>query len=91
MELQPVDNWERLFRAVGDTAFHLEVRDSYAEPSESEPLRRFINGDPPLEYDKSDWTDLIRNVTHKRCVREPGSCRHDPPHRLPAVVALCDR
>ncbi|WP_067667285.1 DUF6879 family protein [Nocardia miyunensis] len=65
MELQRVDNWERLFRAARDSAFHLEVRDAYAEPSESEPLRRFIDGDPPPDYDKSDWTDLIRSVTEK--------------------------
>lgn len=63
MELQPVDEWERLFRAAKESAFHMETRDAYAEPEESEPLRRFINGEPPPEYDKSDWIDLIRTLT----------------------------
>lgn len=64
MELQAVDNWERLFRAAKESAFHLEVRDTYCEPAESEPLRRFINGEPPPpEYEKSDWTDLIRTIS----------------------------
>ncbi|WP_040775712.1 DUF6879 family protein [Nocardia pneumoniae] len=62
-----------LFDEARTSAFHLEVRDSYAVPEESEPLRRFLNGEPePLGgYDKSDWLDLIaalagRGVTMSR-------------------------
>jgi hypothetical protein len=40
----------------------MEVRDTYAVPAESEPLRRFLSGEPAPEYDKSDWTDLIRGL-----------------------------
>ncbi|WP_433654006.1 DUF6879 family protein [Nocardia sp. CA-128927] len=47
------------------SAFHMEVRDTYAEPEESEPLRRFINGEPePSDgYDKDDWIDLVEKMT----------------------------
>ncbi|MBF6300604.1 hypothetical protein IU459_24110 [Nocardia amamiensis] len=54
-----------LFEGARKSAFHLEVRDSYAEPEESEPLRRFLNGErePLSGYDKSDWLDLIATLT----------------------------
>ncbi|MEV6325905.1 DUF6879 family protein [Nocardia sp. NPDC051787] len=55
--------WPDLFRQCQREAFHLEVRDTYAVPSESEPLRRFLDGEPPEEYDKRPWTDLVRETT----------------------------
>ena len=63
MELRSDDDWPELFRAARESAHHTELRDSYAEPSESEPLRRFLAGDPPPVYDKSDWIDLVRETT----------------------------
>ncbi|MGW5518401.1 DUF6879 family protein [Nocardia africana] len=50
------------------SAFHVEVRDAYAVPSESEPLRRFLNGEPPPESsDESwnEWDDLVRDVASR--------------------------
>ncbi|WP_454199697.1 DUF6879 family protein [Nocardia sp. Marseille-Q1738] len=54
-----------LFEEARTSAFHLEVRDTYAEPEESEPFRRFLDGEPePVGgYDKSDWLDLIATLT----------------------------
>ncbi|MEV6322277.1 DUF6879 family protein [Nocardia sp. NPDC051787] len=54
-----------LFEEARTSEFHLEVRDTYVEPEESEPFRRFLNGEPePVGgYDKSDWLDLIATAT----------------------------
>lgn len=68
MEFRQGDSWPELFRAARKTAYHMELRDAYAVPSESEPLRRFLNGEPPAEYDKSDWTGLIRETTRRGVV-----------------------
>ncbi|WP_330232457.1 hypothetical protein OHA40_08195 [Nocardia sp. NBC_00508] len=56
-----------LFENTRTSAFHLEVRDSYAEPEESEPFRRFLNGEPePLGgYDKTDWLNLITTLAER--------------------------
>ncbi|MGK8522030.1 DUF6879 family protein [Nocardia asteroides] len=56
-----------LFETVRTSAFHLEVRDAYAEPEESEPFRRFLDGEPepPDGYDKSDWLDLIARLADR--------------------------
>jgi hypothetical protein len=43
----------------------MEVRDSYAVPEESEPLRRFLAGEPESEdgsYDNDDWIQLITTL-----------------------------
>ncbi|MFF2549915.1 DUF6879 family protein [Nocardia sp. NPDC058058] len=55
-------------------AFHLEVRDTYAVPSESEELRRFLIGEPPtVDYSSRLWVKTIRDTTARgvavRCVR----------------------
>ncbi|WP_433625685.1 DUF6879 family protein [Nocardia sp. CA-120079] len=62
MEFRGVDDWRQFFDECQRSAFHMEVRDSYAEPAESEALRRFLNNEPPAEYDKSDWLELIRSM-----------------------------
>ena len=56
--------WPEVFRECKRTAFHLEVRDTYAVPQESDRLRRFLNGESPLpdEY-KNQWVDLMRETT----------------------------
>lgn len=51
------------FRAARKSAYHMELRDEYAVSSESEALRRFLNGEPPPECEIIDWLDLIREVT----------------------------
>jgi hypothetical protein len=46
----------------------MEVRDSYAVPSESEPLRRFLSGQPRLnEPDESwqAWAELLQEATDR--------------------------
>lgn len=63
MEFRGVDDWDYLFDECRESAYHMEIRDSYAVASESEPLRRFLNGEPPPPYDKSDWTELIQAMT----------------------------
>ncbi|WP_405138449.1 DUF6879 family protein [Nocardia sp. NBC_01388] len=65
MELKQSSVWPDLFRRAKRSAFHMEVRDAYAVPGESEPLRRFLNGQPRLEDDESwsAWGELIREVT----------------------------
>ncbi|MFC9998423.1 DUF6879 family protein [Nocardia sp. NPDC127526] len=56
--------WAELFRGCKEQAFHFEVRDVYGVPQESEPLRRFLSGEPPLVDDyKSDWLELVRETT----------------------------
>lgn len=81
MELRSNDSWFGLLESAQQSTFHLEVRDSYAEPEESEPLRRFLNGEPEPEvdgYDKSDWITLVETLTSRgvtmsrvRVVSEP--------------------
>ncbi|MGW4244576.1 DUF6879 family protein [Nocardia sp. NPDC004722] len=68
MEYRGVDDWDYLFDESRESAYHMEVRDTYAVASESEPLRRFLNGEPPPDYDKSEWTDLIREMTGRGVV-----------------------
>lgn len=63
VEFRHNDCWGELFQLSRESAFHMELRDAYAVPSESEPLRRFLQGDPPGDYDKSDWTNLIEEIT----------------------------
>ncbi|UGT40179.1 hypothetical protein LTV02_29715 [Nocardia yamanashiensis] len=68
MEFRGIDDWDHLFHECRQSAFHMEVRDTYAVASESEPLRRFLAGEPPPDYDKSDWTGLIREMTGRGVV-----------------------
>ncbi|MFF0488215.1 DUF6879 family protein [Nocardia sp. NPDC004068] len=62
-------------------AVHLEVRDTYAVPAESEPLRRFLAGEPrlsePDEYWEA-WAEAVKDATARgvtvrrvRVVTEP--------------------
>ncbi|MEU4434648.1 DUF6879 family protein [Nocardia rhamnosiphila] len=65
MELIRNNPWPGLLRRAGRSAFHLEARDTYAVPSESEPLRRFLADEPPEddEFLSRPWTDLVRETT----------------------------
>ena len=65
MEFRPSEYFLDLIQNAQESTFHMEVRDTYAEPEESEPLRRFINGDPepPNGYDKDDWIELVETLT----------------------------
>jgi len=72
------DAVDSLWETARDSAFHLEVRDTYAVPSESEPLRRFLAGEPAEDYGDRPWTRMMREVTGRgvtvrrvRVVTEP--------------------
>lgn len=82
MELRSNDSWFELLESARRSTFHLEVRDTYLEPEESEPLRRFLAGEPEPQngYDKSDWVELVETLTGRgvtmgrvRIVTEPHS------------------
>ncbi|MBO0852335.1 MAG: hypothetical protein J2P18_01045 [Nocardia sp.] len=80
MELIDTTPWPELFRQARKSAFHLEVKDSYAVPAESEPFRRFLAGEPEQEYGRRAWTELVEETTARgvvvsrvRVVTEPHS------------------
>ncbi|WP_416565100.1 DUF6879 family protein [Nocardia testacea] len=65
MELRPRDEphlWPNLFRELRRSAFHLEVRDVYHVPSESERIQKFLNGEP-RPVTAVPWHDLVREAT----------------------------
>ncbi|MBO0884785.1 MAG: hypothetical protein J2P17_31530, partial [Mycobacterium sp.] len=64
MEFRPGDDaWMELLQDARKSAFHLEVKDTYAVPEESEPLRRFLAGEPEDGYDDAGWLDMVRDLT----------------------------
>ncbi|WP_062994149.1 DUF6879 family protein [Nocardia mikamii] len=63
MQLLHGDPWPDLFGQCQREAFHLEVRDTYAVPNESEPLRRFLNGEPDDNAWFESWGQLVRETT----------------------------
>ncbi|MEU0507150.1 DUF6879 family protein [Nocardia sp. NPDC005998] len=74
----PDEGFPDLLRSCKREAFHLEVLDSYAEPHEYEPLRRFLAGQPDDYAWFQDWTNLVQEtvsrgvaVTRVRIVTEP--------------------
>ncbi len=78
MLLVPDEGFPELLRACTREAFHLEVLDSYAEPGESEPFRRFLAAEPDDHGWFTPWTDLIQetvargvSVSRVRIVSEP--------------------
>ncbi|NEW32500.1 hypothetical protein GV791_07995 [Nocardia cyriacigeorgica] len=77
-------DWPSLFRGCEADAFHLEVRDAYAVPAESERFRRFLDGEPVLPDEQKDrWVELVREtvargvgVSRIRVVTEPHTDYH---------------
>ncbi|MQY29832.1 DUF6879 family protein [Nocardia aurantia] len=86
------DDADDPFRACQHSAFHLEVRDSYATPSDSEPLRRFLNGEPMADdYAARPWIRFMRDtvargvhISRARVVTQPHS---DYQHWLLTITA----
>ncbi|WP_255495192.1 DUF6879 family protein [Nocardia sp. GTS18] len=77
------DLWESLFAECGREAFHLETLDAYSVASESEPLRRFLAGEPPDNTWFDPWRSLVRYTTRRgvairrvRVLTEPVSDYH---------------
>lgn len=65
LQHEPPD-WVALFGDCRTEAFHLEVRDAYAVPAESDRFRRFLEGEPALpDEHKNKWNDLIRETTRR--------------------------
>ncbi|WP_431972033.1 DUF6879 family protein [Nocardia sp. bgisy134] len=59
------DPWPEWFRGLRRSAFHLEVRDSYAEPAENNRLRAFLDGDPPPDEPPVPWHGLMRETADR--------------------------
>ncbi|MGV9675855.1 DUF6879 family protein [Nocardia sp. NPDC003482] len=84
MQLLRGDAADDPFRECRRSAFHLEVRDAYTTATESEPLRRFLNGEPtPADYAERPWIQFMREtiargvvVSRIRVVTEPHSDYH---------------
>ncbi|MCI2424019.1 hypothetical protein MOQ72_42130 [Saccharopolyspora sp. K220] len=57
--------FDELFRTFQHTAFRLETQGVYREPVEEEPLRRFLNGEPPDDSWLAPWTDNVRAATRE--------------------------
>lgn len=78
MLLVPDEGFPDLLRTCKREAFHLEVLDTYAEPNEHEPFRRFLADEPDDYAWFQPWTELIQEttsrgvaVTRVRIVTEP--------------------
>ncbi|MEU2176153.1 MULTISPECIES: DUF6879 family protein [Nocardia] len=74
----PDEGFPDLLRTCKREAFHLEVLDTYAEPNEYEPFRRFLADEPDDYAWFQPWTELIQEttsrgvaVTRVRIVTEP--------------------
>ncbi|MET9290120.1 DUF6879 family protein [Nocardia beijingensis] len=74
----PDEGFPDLLRACKREAFHLEVLDSYAEPNEHEPFRRFLADEPDDYAWFQPWAELVEEttsrgvaVTRVRIVTEP--------------------
>ncbi|NKY48011.1 hypothetical protein B7C42_08010 [Nocardia cerradoensis] len=52
-----------LIRACRDEALHLELRDSYDNPEDSELFRRFLAGEPDDYAWMQEWADFVGEVT----------------------------
>jgi hypothetical protein len=67
-----------LLRTCRQSAFHLEVHDSYGTPAEDEPFRRFLDNEPDDYEWLSGWLEVVRDATARgvsftrvRVVTEP--------------------
>ncbi|MGW5141164.1 DUF6879 family protein [Nocardia beijingensis] len=76
----PDEGFPDLLRTCKREAFHLEVLDSYAEPNEHEPFRRFLADEPDDYAWFQPWAELVEEttsrgvaVTRVRIVTEPHS------------------
>ncbi|WP_280440391.1 DUF6879 family protein [Nocardia brasiliensis] len=83
MKILQADEFLGLFEQCKESAFHIEVRDAYAVPDESEPFRRFLrNEEDDYEWFR-DWLNIVNALgkrgaimTRVRVVTEPHSDYH---------------
>ena len=83
MELLTADQWAALFTRCQRSAWHLEMRDSYAVAEEAEDVAAWRAGEWTRERDaakRGDWLDLMRataargvDLRRARIVSEPVS------------------
>ncbi|MFD4438965.1 DUF6879 family protein [Nocardia sp. NPDC058519] len=58
------DEFDDLLRSARQEAFHLEVKDTYTTPNESEPFREFLAGGSADDYEwLRGWLDLVAETT----------------------------
>lgn len=67
-------------RSYQHTAYRLEVKDNYADPTEAEHVQRFVAGQPDDESWMEDWMGLVlrrtlegQRIARVRVVTEPWS------------------
>ncbi|GAA5057628.1 DUF6879 family protein [Nocardia callitridis] len=68
MQLLTGDPWPDLFGQCQREAVHVEVRDTYEVANESEPLRRFLDGETSVATDAAwfvPWASLVREATNR--------------------------
>lgn len=58
-------DFDQLFRSFQRTAFRLETQGEYQEQVEREPIRRFLQGEPPDDSWLTPWTDNVREATRQ--------------------------
>jgi hypothetical protein len=63
MQLLLDGDFARAFRGFERSAFHLEVADVYHTPEESEPIRRFLAGEPDDFAWQEPWLRLVKETT----------------------------
>ncbi|HEX7660632.1 MAG TPA: hypothetical protein VF444_14255 [Pseudonocardiaceae bacterium] len=63
MQLLQGEAFDDLFRQFRETAFHLEVQDSYHTPDEAGPFELFLAGQPDDFAWLQPWLDLVRTTT----------------------------
>ena len=63
MRLLTGEEFDKLFETFEHTAFRLEVRDRYNAPSEVEPLRKLLAGEPDDLAWFQPWLNLVRVAT----------------------------
>lgn len=71
MALLRGDGFRNLFRTFNETAFHLELKDSYHVPEESGPFSLFLDGKPDDFAWHEPWLNIVREATRagKRMTR----------------------
>jgi hypothetical protein len=63
VELLQADAFDELFRSFQQTAFHLELQDSYHTPEEAGPFDLFLASEPDDFAWHQSWLDLVREAT----------------------------
>ena len=63
MQLLQGEAFDNLFREFRETAFHLEVQDSYQTPDETGPFELFLRGESDDFAWHQPWLNLVRSAS----------------------------